>query len=137
MQFGNKKMNAQDYESIRKELIDILSQPGGGPNAFTDLQKLIIEGLDQARKEAVKQDGQALIIKKLTEMDSLIIQTAILNLKSAQKHMEGVHFPLVKFARDLLADQKKELDKNTFLLQFAIHILSYNFIGIVHGYYSL
>lgn len=110
---NTSSLNFSDYERIRDELVGILSRPGGGPGVFTDVQKILIEGLDQARKEAIKSDGQAIVCKKLMEMDSLIIETAVHNLKSAQKHMCGVHFPLVSYARNLVAEQKKEFDRLT------------------------
>lgn len=106
-------LNTADYERMREELIRVLSVPGGGPGVFTDVQKILIEGLDQARKEAIKSDGQALVCKKLMEMDSLIIETAVCNLRDAQKHMCGVHFPLISYARNLIAEQKSEFDRLT------------------------
>ena len=109
----NTGLSPAEYEALRNQLIEILSTPGGGPHVFTDLQKLLIEGLDNARKEAVKQAGETIICKKLMEMDSMIITAAIHNIQCASRNMCGVHFPLVKFARDILVEQKEDFAKLT------------------------
>lgn len=78
---------------------------------LSNSQQQTLAKLEEDLKEALQEDCHKIVVKKLMEMDTLIIESAIHNICCASKNMCGVNFPLVKYARDLLETQRQEFNR--------------------------
>lgn len=99
------------FKRQRESLLEVLAEPGGGTTALTDKQREELEILPSDERAIVKSEGQAVMRKKLMEMDSLIIKAAIHNLQASCQNMCGLNTPIVMYARSLLLEKNNDFDR--------------------------
>lgn len=101
----------QKQQDFRNDILKLLTVPGGCIGLLSSSQRQTLENIEDGLKDVLQEDCHKIVAKKLMEMDTLIIESATHNICCASKNMCGVNFPLVKYARDLLAIQKQEFDR--------------------------
>lgn len=94
-------------------IVDELAKPGGSIEYIGEEERHDIKNLPAVEKDEIRKVGEKVIAAKLLEMDNLIIEAAVANLKNAMHSMEPANILLAKHARNLLDEQKKQFMRLT------------------------
>lgn len=94
-------------------IVDELAKPGGSIEYIGEEERRDIKNLPAVEKDEIRKVGEKVIAAKLLEMDNLIIEAAVANLKNAMHSMEPANILLAKYARNLLDEQKKQFMRLT------------------------
>lgn len=103
-------------------VIEELSKPGGSIEYIGEDERNQIKNLPLPEKDEIRKMGEKVISAKILEIDNLIIEAAVKNLKNSL-------YSLAKYARNLLDEQKKQFMRLTANEESIVSPINLNFFG--------